>query len=66
MQSPFLTTKELAARWHCTGWTVSTRYRALGLKPLKFGKSLLFPLNQVEEVERHLGGVVDVKSREVA
>ena len=38
MQSPFLTTKELAARWHCTGWTVSTRYRALGLKPLKFGE----------------------------
>ena len=49
---PHLTTEELAARWRCTVYTISMKYRKLGLRPLRVGKRLLFPIDQVEAVER--------------
>ena len=52
--SPHLTTIELAARWRCTVFTLSGKYRSLGLRPFRLGKRLLFPINQVMEVERRL------------
>jgi hypothetical protein len=54
---PHLTTEELAARWRCTIITISAKYRGLGLRPIRIGKRLLFPLAQVEEAERRsMGG----------
>ena len=53
---PHLTTDELAARWRCTVFTISAKYRGLGLRPIRVGKRLLFPLVQVEEVERRSMG----------
>ena len=54
---PHLTTEELAARWRCTIFTISAKYRSLGLRPIRIGKRLLFPLAQVEEAERRsMGG----------
>jgi hypothetical protein len=50
--SPHLTTEDLAARWHCTKFTISKKYRILGLRPITVGKRLLFPVGQVEEAER--------------
>jgi hypothetical protein len=50
--SPHLTTEDLAARWHCTKFTISKKYRLLGLRPITVGKRLLFPLDQVEQAER--------------
>ncbi len=48
---PHLTTGELAARWRCTVFTISAKYRSLGLRPIRVGKRLLFPIAQIEEVE---------------
>lgn len=60
LESPFphLTTGELAARWRCTVFTISNKYRTLGLRPIRVSRRLLFPITQVEEVERNsmLGG----------
>ncbi|MCA3562348.1 MAG: hypothetical protein IOC82_15090 [Aestuariivirga sp.] len=50
--SPHLTVEDLAARWHCTRFTISKKYRALGLRPITVGKRLLFPISQIEEAER--------------
>lgn len=52
VRSPHLTTEDLAARWHCTKFTISKKYRLLGLRPITVGKRLLFPVGQVEEAER--------------
>jgi hypothetical protein len=51
---PHLTSYELAARWRCRRETVSRRYQALGLRPIRVAKVLLFPRDQVEAVERRL------------
>jgi hypothetical protein len=51
---PHLTTLELAGRWRCSRETISRRYRQLGLRPIRIAKELLFPLDQVEAVERRL------------
>jgi len=53
---PHLTSKELAARWRCTVFTISGKYRKLGLRPIRLGKRLLFPLDRIEAVERRLMG----------
>jgi hypothetical protein len=50
--SPHLNTEDLAARWHCTKFTISKKYRLLGLRPITVSKRLLFPLDQVEQAER--------------
>lgn len=50
--SPHLTTDDLAARWHSTKFTISRKYRLLGLRPIRVGKRLLFPVDQVEAAER--------------
>ena len=50
---PHLTTQELASRWRCTVFTISNKYRKLGLRPLRIGKRLLFPIEQVQAVERN-------------
>src|SRR5262245_48891755 len=49
---PHLTSQELAARWRCTPFTISSNYRKWGLRPARIGKRLLFPIDQVEAVER--------------
>jgi hypothetical protein len=49
---PHLTMAELAARWRRTRKTIERRYAEWGLRPLRFGGRLLFPIEQVLEVER--------------
>ena len=49
---PHLTTAELAARLRCTRETVSRSYRRWGLTPIRIAGSLLWPLTQVEDLER--------------
>src|SRR5215471_18707475 len=51
--SPHLTMKELADRWKRKPKTVERHYAEWGLIPLRFGGRLLFPIEQVLEVERH-------------
>lgn len=51
---PHLTTVELAGRWRCTRETISRQYRRWGLRPIRIAGALLFPLDQVEAVERRL------------
>ncbi|QIG50387.1 hypothetical protein G5V57_23240 [Nordella sp. HKS 07] len=53
---PHLTTNELAARWRCTVFTISAKYRSLGLRPIRVGKRLLFPIVQIEAAERRSMG----------
>ena len=53
---PHLTTVELAGRWRCTRETISRQYRQWGLRPIRIAGALLFPLDQVEAVERRLMG----------
>jgi len=50
-QRPHLFTEELAERWGVNTTTISRNYRKLGLKPIKLGKRLLWPLDQVEGIE---------------
>lgn len=50
--SPHLTTEDLAARWYVTRFTISKKYRLLGIRPITVGKRLLFPLAEVEAAER--------------
>jgi hypothetical protein len=47
-----LTMSELAARWRRTRKTIERRYAEWGLRPLRFGGRLLFPFDQVLDVER--------------
>jgi hypothetical protein len=49
---PNLTTDELAARWHMCRFTISTKYRHIGLTPVRVGRRLLFPIAQIEGIER--------------
>jgi hypothetical protein len=42
---------ELAARWKRTRKTIERHYQEWGLRPLRFGGRLLFPISQVLEVE---------------
>src|SRR5262245_47030809 len=51
-QRPHLFGEELCERWHITNVTLSRIYQRLGLRPIKLGKRLLWPLDQVEAVER--------------
>lgn len=63
---PHLTTQELAARWRMTVFTLSGSYRKLGLLPIRVGKRLLFPLDQIEDVEQRsmIGGTETPPVRE--
>jgi hypothetical protein len=49
---PHLTVKELAARLNCVDRTVRRNYQRWGLKPIAITGMLLFPLPQVEDLER--------------
>ena len=49
---PHLTTEELAARWRLNRFTISHNYSKYGLRPMRIGKRLLFPIEQIEDVER--------------
>ena len=49
---PHLTTLELAARWRTTIFTVSKMHKNWGLSPIKIGRRKLYPIEQVEAVER--------------
>jgi hypothetical protein len=44
--------EELATRWRRQRKTVERHYARWGLRPLRFGGRLLFPMQQVLEVER--------------
>jgi hypothetical protein len=46
-----LTMDELARRWRRTRKTVERHYARWGLRPLRFGGRLLFPMHQVLEAE---------------
>ena len=46
-----LTMAELAARWKRKRKTIERHYARWGLRPLRFGGRLLFPLTQVLEAE---------------
>lgn len=48
----FITQAELAKRWRCTTFTLSRRWRSVGLKPFRMGRENLFRLEQVQAVER--------------
>jgi hypothetical protein len=47
-----LTMTELAQRWKRTRKTIERRYSEWGLRPLRFGGRLLFPLQQVLDCEQ--------------
>ena len=49
-----LTRNELAARWGLTPVTITRNYPKLGLKPIRLCGRVLFPLQQVEAVERRM------------
>jgi hypothetical protein len=42
---------ELARRWRRTRKTVERHYSKWGLRPLRFGGRLLFPINQIIDAE---------------
>lgn len=49
---PHLTRSELAHRLDLTGVTVSRNYARWGLRPIRLAGRLLFPVEQVEALER--------------
>jgi hypothetical protein len=49
---PHLTAEELADRLNCVAKTVRRNYPRWGLRPITITGQLLFPLQQVEELER--------------
>ena len=51
-ESVHLTMDELARRWRRQRKTVERHYARWGLRPLRFGGRLLFPISQVLEVEQ--------------
>jgi len=51
-ESAHLTMDELAHRWRRKRKTVERHYARWGLRPLRFGGRLLFPISQVLEVEQ--------------
>lgn len=46
-----LTMEELACRWRRKRKTIERHYAKWGLRPLRFGGRLLFPISQILEVE---------------
>jgi len=46
-----LTMEELARRWRRKRKTIERHYAKWGLRPLRFGGRLLFPISQILEVE---------------
>jgi hypothetical protein len=55
---PLLTRDELAARWRVKKQFVTRHFAKLGLRPVRVGKRVLFPISQVAEAERLMGGEV--------
>lgn len=53
---PHLTVEDIAQRWGCSIDTVRRHYREWGLRPLRFGKRLLFRADAVAEVEARVTG----------
>jgi hypothetical protein len=52
-----LTTEDLAERLRCSRYTVQTKWRLWGLKPIRgMGKRLLFTEEDVERCERERQG----------
>jgi hypothetical protein len=49
---PHLTRAELAERWRVDAQCITRNWRKLGLRPIKVVGKLLFPLDQIEAVER--------------
>ena len=49
---PHLTRDELATRWNLTPVTITRNYQKLGLRPIRLCGRLLFPMPQVEAIER--------------
>ena len=47
-----LTMDELARRWRRKRKTIERHYSQWGLRPLRLGGRLLFPMSQVTEVEQ--------------
>jgi hypothetical protein len=47
-----LTMSELGQRWRRQRKTIERRYAEWGLRPLRFGGRLLFPIEQVLEAEK--------------
>ena len=48
---PHMTAREVAARLRCTPKTVSRHYRRWGLRPIMITGSLLFPVQQILDLE---------------
>lgn len=52
-ESPHLTVKQLAKRWHCTEQAIyNRRHKGKAPKGFRNGRELLFPIALVEEFER--------------
>jgi hypothetical protein len=62
--STHLTMEELALRWRRKRKTIERHYARWGLRPLRLGGRLLFPLQQIIEVEQRAirGELVEVRS----
>ena len=58
---PHLTTIELANRWRCRRETISRRWRKWGFRPIGVAGCLLFPIEQIEAIERKrmIGGEIE-------
>jgi hypothetical protein len=57
---PHLTRDELAERFDVNGTTITRNYRKWGLRPIRLAGRLLFPFDQVIELERRaMRGEVD-------
>lgn len=54
---PRWTVKALAEHWQCSEYTVREKRHRLGLRGLKFGKSLTFSDAEVERAERIEAGL---------
>jgi len=53
---PHITTEELAARWRVSRFSISSRYLSWGLRPIRIGRRLLWPIDQIEACERRFMG----------
>jgi len=51
-----LTREEVAARYRATPAWVTRNYRRLGWKPVRYGKRILFPEDQLAESDRKMLG----------
>jgi hypothetical protein len=50
---------DLAERWQCSEDTILSNYRKWGLRPMRFGRRLLFPIEQIVALERRMQGKVE-------